>query len=120
MARPSYLDDYWDNLLCMTKYMLKHGLSAREAVKRVLYERDRSVPVPGSPVWSELKLLERYERAHREELRRELGPVPRQFEKNIEIENPTQITFTKIWRIKLATLRTVATALVKNTWKQGS
>jgi hypothetical protein len=107
MAQRSLLDEDWDDLLCGEKLILQyentpHELTPREAFKRVLVDRHHLVLeeiVPHTSAWSWLYRLEKYERAHREELRQILGPVPRTVIHNISVKTPQKVTYRVFDRI---------------------
>ena len=111
MARPSLLNEWWPHLLELEKYCQEFRLEPGDAMRRMLSERHRQLPGDGTDT-SKTKMLQNYHREHREELKQELGPVPRTFELSINMTSPTKLTFAKSWRIKLAA---VGALLVKNT-----
>jgi len=103
MARPSLLEEWWPHLLQLEKYCQQKGLNPHEAALRVVAERSRQLPGHGVEQ-SKVKMLEDRHREHRDELRRELGPVPREYEQPIGIMQSSTLTFAKQVRIKLAAI----------------
>jgi len=93
MARRSLLDEDWDDLLCAEKLILQYNLSPRDAIKRVLEERRHLEVVPHTYAWSVLRRLEKYKKAHREELRLILGPVPRTVVHSISVKTPQKVSY---------------------------
>ena len=97
MARRLQLNEWWPFLLLMQKKIMQYGRNPRRAASEVVTECGREMPGHGS-AQSKVKMLPRNRhRDHCDQLKAELGPVPRTVELTIAMTSPQKATLASRW-----------------------